>query len=133
MSTTARTPSISAVILWSSPCQFGTLCIVTPVISGPVVASDVATATFTRRGKVAMASFALPVKTVFSSVSSASSQTGVGMKPRQPVCVSMPAVSGRFAACAISVTVCSTSKPPIAPEAMCTRAPLSRAAVFTRS
>ena len=54
---------------WSSPTQFGTECIVTSVISGPVVASDVATATFTRRGKVAMASLALPVNTVVFSVS----------------------------------------------------------------
>ena len=65
----------------------------TPVTSGPVVAREVATATFTRRGKVAMASLALPVKTVFCSVSRASSQTGVGMKPLQPVWVSMEEVS----------------------------------------
>ena len=69
MSTTAFTPSISAVMQWSSPTQPGTECMVTPVISGPVVASEVATATLTRRGKVAMASLALPVKTVVFSVS----------------------------------------------------------------
>ncbi len=90
ISTIAFTPSISAVMRWSSPTQLGTECIVTPVTSGPVVASDVATATFTRRGKVAMASLALPVKTVvFSvSVSRCSAQTGVLRKPRAPVCVS---------------------------------------------
>ena len=51
MSTTAFTPSISAVMQWSSPTQPGTECMVTPVMSGPVVASEVATATLTRRGK----------------------------------------------------------------------------------
>ena len=59
MSTTAFTPSISAVMQWSSPTQPGTECMVTPVMSGPVVASEVATATLTRRGKVAMASLAV--------------------------------------------------------------------------
>ena len=44
ISTTAFTPSISAVMQWSSPTQPGTECMVTPVISGPVVASEVATA-----------------------------------------------------------------------------------------
>ena len=43
ISTTAFTPSISAVMQWSSPTQPGTECVVTPVISGPVVASEVAT------------------------------------------------------------------------------------------
>ena len=86
ISTIAFTPSISAVMRWSSPTQLGTECIVTPVTSGAVVASDVATATFTRRGKVAMASLAFPVKTVvFSvSVSRCSAQTGVLRKPRAP-------------------------------------------------
>ena len=60
---------------------------VTPVMSGPVVASEVATATLTRRGKVAMASLALPVKTVVFSVSVSrwSAQTGVLRKPFAPV------------------------------------------------
>ena len=108
-------------------------CMVTPVISGPVVAREVATATFTRRGKVAMACFALPVNTVvFSvSVSRCSAHTGVLRKPFAPVWVSMPAVSGRPCACAIRVTVCSTSKPPIAPLARCTFAPPSTAAALT--
>ena len=87
MSTTAFTPSISAVMQWSSPTQPGTECMVTPVISGPVVASEVATATLTRRGKVAMAYLALPVKTVVFSVSVSrwSAQTGVLRKPFAPV------------------------------------------------
>lgn len=87
MSTTAFTPSISAVMQWSSPTQPGTECMVTPVMSGPVVASEVATATLTRRGKVAMASLALPVKTVVFSVSVSrwSAQTGVLRKPFAPV------------------------------------------------
>ena len=106
---------------------------VTPVISGPVVAREVATATFTRRGKVAMACFALPVNTVvFSvSVSRCSAHTGVLRKPFAPVWVSMPAVSGKPCACAIRVTVCSTSKPPMAPLVRCTLAPPSTAAALT--
>ena len=69
MSTVALTPSISAVMQWSSPVQPGTECMVTCVMSGPVVADgEVATATLTRRGKVAIASLALPVKTVVFSV-----------------------------------------------------------------
>lgn len=98
MSTTAFTPSISAVMQWSSPTQPGTECMVTPVMSGPVVASEVATATLTRRGKVAMASLALPVKTVVFSVSVSrwSAQTGVLRKPFAPVWVSMPAFSSSF-------------------------------------
>lgn len=51
MSTVALTPSISAVMQWSSPVQPGTECMVTCVMSGPVVASEVATATLTRRRK----------------------------------------------------------------------------------
>lgn len=135
MSTTAFTPSISAVMQWSSPTQPGTECMVTPVISGPVVASEVATATLTRRGKVAMASLALPVKTVVFSVSVSrwSAQTGVLRKPLAPVWVSMPAVSGRDWAYAIRVTVCKTSKPPMAPLARCTFAPLSCAVCLTCS
>lgn len=98
ISTMAFTPSISAVMQWSSPTQPGTECMVTPVISGPVVASDVATATFTRRGKVAMACLALPVNTVVFSVSVSkwSAHTGVLRKPLAPVWVSMPAVSASF-------------------------------------
>ena len=51
------------------------------------LASEVATATLTRRGKVAMASLALPVKTVVFSVSVSrwSAQTGVLRKPFAPV------------------------------------------------
>ena len=41
MSTVALTPSISAVMQWSSPVQPGTECMVTCVMSGPVVASKV--------------------------------------------------------------------------------------------
>ena len=41
MSTVALTPSISAVMQWSSPVQPGTECMVTCVMSGPVVASEV--------------------------------------------------------------------------------------------
>ena len=135
ISTTAFTPSISAVMQWSSPTQPGTECMVTPVISGPVVASEVATATFTRRGKVAMACLALPVNTVVFSVSVSrwSAYTGVLRKPLAPVCVSMPAVSASFCASAIRVTVCSTSKPPMAPLARCTLAPPSTAAALTCS
>ena len=40
MSTVALTPSISAVMQWSSPVQPGTECMVTCVMSGPVVASE---------------------------------------------------------------------------------------------
>ena len=133
MSTVALTPSISAVMQWSSPVQPGTECMVTCVMSGPVVASEVATATLTRRGKVTIASLALPVKTVVFSVSvkRCSAQTGVLRKPRAPVCVSMPAVSSSFHACAIKVIVCKTSKPPIAPFARWTLAHPLRAASLT--
>ena len=77
---------INAVLGGVRPC----VCLLyTSVISGPVVASEVATATFTRRGKVAMACLALPVNTVVFSVSVSrwSAHTGVLRKPLAPRCV----------------------------------------------
>lgn len=50
-----------------------------------------------------------------------------------PVWVSMPAFSSSFRASAMRETVCSTSKPPMAPLARCTFAPPSWAACLTSS
>ena len=64
MSTVALASPPSTVMQWSSPTKPGTLVTETPVSSGVEQAREAATATFTLVGRRAMASLALPEKTV---------------------------------------------------------------------
>ena len=67
ISTSARTPGPVTSMRWSSPTKPGVLVTETRVSSGPALASEVATATFTFVGNSPIASRAVPEKTCFFS------------------------------------------------------------------